>query len=65
MPDLSVDLAGIRLRNPVVTASGTFGYGSEYADLVPLSQLGALVGLLIVWVALQFIPGAAIRAVSG
>lgn len=32
---------------------------------LPIVLLGALVGLLIVWVALQFIPGAAIRAVSG
>ncbi len=42
MADLTVDLAGIQLRNPVVTASGTFGYGKEYADLVPLEQLGAI-----------------------
>jgi len=42
MADLSVDLAGIKLRNPVITASGTFGYGKEYADLVPLDRLGAI-----------------------
>lgn len=42
-PDLSVNLAGIRMKNPVMTASGTFGYGPEYADLVDLNKLGALV----------------------
>jgi dihydroorotate dehydrogenase (NAD+) catalytic subunit len=41
--DLSVDLAGLRLRNPVMTASGTFASGREYADFVDLSRLGALV----------------------
>jgi dihydroorotate dehydrogenase (NAD+) catalytic subunit len=42
MTDLSVKLGPIHLRNPIVTASGTFGYGREYADLVPLDQLGAI-----------------------
>ncbi len=42
-PDLSLNLGGIRMRNPVMTASGTFGYGPEYADLVDLNQLGAIV----------------------
>ena len=42
-PDLSQTLAGIRLQNPVMTASGTFGYGKEYADLFDLNQLGALI----------------------
>ncbi len=41
--DLSVELCGLRLRNPVLVASGTFGYGTEYADLVDVSSLGALV----------------------
>ena len=40
--DLSVD-AGLRLRNPVMTASGTFASGREYADFVDLSRLGAVV----------------------
>ena len=40
---LSVNIGGIRMRNPVMTASGTFGYGSEYADFVDLNQLGAIV----------------------
>lgn len=42
-PDLSTDIGGIRMKNPVMTASGTFGYGPEYAELVDLNQLGALV----------------------
>ena len=41
--DMSVDLAGLALRNPVMTASGTFASGREYADFVDLSRLGALV----------------------
>lgn len=42
-PDLRVDLGGIRMKNPVMVASGTFGYGPEYADLVDLDRLGAVV----------------------
>lgn len=42
-PDLSTNIGGIRMKNPVMTASGTFGYGPEYADLVDLNQLGAIV----------------------
>ena len=41
--DLSVDLPGIRLANPVMTASGTSGYGSEYAPYFDLRRLGAFV----------------------
>jgi len=41
--DLSVDIAGVRLDNPVIAASGTFGYGNEFADIVHLAQLGAVV----------------------
>jgi dihydroorotate dehydrogenase (NAD+) catalytic subunit len=43
MADLSVKLAcGIMLRNPVVTASGTFGYGKDYLDIVPMNRIGAI-----------------------
>lgn len=42
-PDVSVNIGGIRMKNPVMTASGTFGYGPEYAELVDLNQLGAIV----------------------
>jgi dihydroorotate dehydrogenase (NAD+) catalytic subunit len=41
--DLSVDIAGVRLENPVIAASGTFGYGNEFADIVHLARLGAVV----------------------
>lgn len=41
--DLSVDLAGLRLRNPVMTASGTSGYGPEHAEFIDLNRLGAFV----------------------
>lgn len=42
-PNLQVNLGGIKMKNPVMTASGTFGYGPEYADLVDLNRLGAVV----------------------
>ena len=42
-PDLSVSLAGIQLKNPVIAASGTFGYGVEFEDVVHLDKLGGLV----------------------
>lgn len=42
-PSLEVNVAGIRMKNPVMTASGTFGYGSEYVDFIDLNKLGAVV----------------------
>lgn len=42
-PDLSVQLGALRLKNPVMAASGTFGYGTEYSDFVDLRELGAIV----------------------
>lgn len=42
-PDLSMDIAGIHLQNPVMVASGTFGYGPEYAGLIDLNRLGAMI----------------------
>ena len=42
-PDLSVDIAGVRLANPLMTASGTCGYADEYAEFVDMRQLGAFV----------------------
>lgn len=42
-PDLSVSFAGIKLQNPVLSASGTFGYGYEIADLIPLNKLGGII----------------------
>jgi dihydroorotate dehydrogenase (NAD+) catalytic subunit len=45
MPDepLATTLCGMKLRNPVIAASGTFGYGIEFASIVDLNRLGALV----------------------
>lgn len=40
--DLSVEIAGVRFRNPVIAASGTFGYGTEYAGLLDASRLGGI-----------------------
>jgi len=42
-PDLHVKIGPLELKNPVMTASGTFGYGREYAPLVDLNKLGAIV----------------------
>jgi dihydroorotate dehydrogenase (NAD+) catalytic subunit len=42
-PDLSVDIAGIKLRNPVMSASGTFGYGREFSDYMDLESIGAII----------------------
>src|SRR5215510_2936532 len=42
-PKLNVSLAGIELKNPVIAASGTFGYGLEFEDVVHLEKLGGFV----------------------
>ena len=42
-PQMRVDIGGIEIKNPVMTASGTFGYASEFEDLVDLNRLGAIV----------------------
>lgn len=41
--DLSVNIGGIELKNPVMTASGTFGYASEFENLIDLNRLGAII----------------------
>lgn len=43
MADLSVEIKGLRLKNSVMTASGTFGYGPEFADFVPLEGIGGII----------------------
>ncbi|MDY2828338.1 MAG: dihydroorotate dehydrogenase [Sodaliphilus sp.] len=43
MVDLSVKIGNLKLKNPITTASGTFGYGEEFADFIDLSQLGAII----------------------
>ena len=42
-PDLTTHIAGMTLQNPVMTASGTFGYGGEFRELVDLRRLGAII----------------------
>lgn len=42
-PSLAVEVAGILMKNPVMTASGTFGYGHEFASLIDLNALGAII----------------------
>ena len=42
-PDMSVEIAGIKMRNPVITASGTFGYGAEFSSYVDLESIGAII----------------------
>lgn len=43
MADLRVKIGNLELKNPVMTASGTFGYGPEYADFVELSEIGGVI----------------------
>ena len=43
MADLSVKIGELGLKNPVMTASGTFGYGLEFADFVPLEEIGGII----------------------
>ncbi|MDR1619031.1 MAG: dihydroorotate dehydrogenase, partial [Treponema sp.] len=42
VPDLSVVIAGVVFKNPVIAASGTFGYGREYGELFDVSRLGGI-----------------------
>ena len=42
--DLSVNIAGVTLKNPIITASGTCGFGREMNEIFPISELGALAG---------------------
>lgn len=43
MVDLSVEIGNLKLKNPVLTASGTFGYGEEFADFIDLNRLGGFI----------------------
>jgi dihydroorotate dehydrogenase (NAD+) catalytic subunit len=54
MVDLTVDCGGLVLKNPVIAASGTFGYGIEYADYLDLSRLG---GIAVKGLSLNPCPG--------
>jgi len=40
LPNLTINLGKLKLKNPVLVASGTFGYGEEYAELINLDKLG-------------------------
>ena len=42
MADLSVNICGVDFKNPVIPASGVFGYGREYEELFPLEKLGGI-----------------------
>ena len=42
-PDMSVEIGSLKLRNPVITASGTFGYGEEFKDYLNLEEIGAII----------------------
>lgn len=43
MADLNVNIKDLHMKNPVMTASGTYGYGIEFADFVPLDQIGGII----------------------
>lgn len=43
MADLRVNIGALSLKNPVMTASGTFGYGLEFQDFIPLEELGGII----------------------
>lgn len=43
MVDLSVEIGKLKLKNPIMTASGTFGYGEEFADFIDLNRLGGII----------------------
>ena len=53
-PDISIKLGDIELKNPVMTASGTFGYGEEFDSIIDLNQLGAIV---VKGISLKPMPG--------
>lgn len=42
MPKMTVDINGVKLKNPVITASGTFGFGEEYSEYMDVSKLGGI-----------------------
>ncbi len=54
LPDLSVDIGGLKIKNPVITASGTFGYGNELTPFYDPSLLGAII---VKGLSLKPIPG--------
>jgi dihydroorotate dehydrogenase (NAD+) catalytic subunit len=53
-PRLAVDIAGVRFKNPVLTASGTYGYGLEFANFMDLNSLG---GIVVKGLSMTPVPG--------
>ena len=45
MADLSVNIGELQMKNPVMTASGTFGYGEEFADFIDISRIGGIIAV--------------------
>ena len=43
MADLSVNIGELQMKNPVMTASGTFGYGEEFADFMDITRIGGII----------------------
>ncbi|HOT89177.1 MAG TPA: dihydroorotate dehydrogenase, partial [Bacteroidales bacterium] len=43
MVDLKININGLEFKNPVLTASGTFGYGPEFEDFIDIDQLGGII----------------------
>ena len=41
-PNLSVEIAGVKFANPIIAASGTFGYGREYSGVIDVNRLGGI-----------------------
>ena len=55
MANIQVKIGQLEMKNPVMTASGTFGYGVEFQDFVPLDQIGGIIvkGTILVCTRLQ------------
>src|SRR3954466_2398390 len=53
-PDLTVTFAGLKFKNPIIAASGTFSYGVEFEDVVHLDRLG---GLVVKGLSIEPMPG--------
>ncbi len=64
-PDMRVSLAGMEMANPIVAASGTFGFGREYAELYPLSALGGVCAKGLTMEARRGNPGPRIAETPG
>ena len=43
MADLNVNIGELKMKNPVMTASGTFGYGEEFSDFIDIARIGGII----------------------